>query len=166
MRHIGLLLIVGVFFLCHGAVPAQEKKIELTTVKYDGLKQEILKHRGKVVIVDFWATYCIPCIKAFPHYVELQKQYADKGLVVITVSIDPADKTESARKTLNRYDVALRNLIIDESPEFVTKKFDLKGVPFCYIFDRQGKWVRIREVDTPNYDQTVEKTLLQLLSEK
>src|SRR6476660_8263727 len=145
MRRFGLLLMLGVFALCAaGAVPAQEKKIEMTTVNYDGLKQEILKHRGKVVIVDFWATYCIPCIKAFPHYVELQKKHGDK-LVVITVSIDTIEKRDSASKTLNRYDVSLRNLIIDEPPEVVSKKFDIKGVPFCYIFDRQGKWVRIRE---------------------
>src|SRR5262245_24053322 len=118
MRRFGLLLMLGAFALCAaGAVPAQEKKIEMTTVKYDGLKQEILKHRGKVVVVDFWATNCIPCIEALPHYVEYQKKYADKGLVVITVSVDPADnkkRIDKANQILTDNNATLRNLILDE----------------------------------------------------
>jgi hypothetical protein len=43
--------------LCAALAPAQEKKTEMTPVKYDALKQEVLKQRGKVVIVDFWAGY-------------------------------------------------------------------------------------------------------------
>ena len=43
--------------LCVTAGPAQDKKIEMIPVKYDGLKQEVLKQRGKVVLVDFWAGY-------------------------------------------------------------------------------------------------------------
>jgi hypothetical protein len=42
---------------CVAVSQGQEKKIEMTRVKYDGLKQEVLKHRGKVVVVDFWAGY-------------------------------------------------------------------------------------------------------------
>ena len=148
---------------------AQEKKIELTMVKYDGLKQEILKHRGKVVIVDFWATNCIPCIQAFPHYVELQKKHADKGLVVITVSVDPTDnkkRVDRANTTLNENQVMLRNLILDEPAEVWGKRFDGQSLPFAYLFDRRGKWVRFRASETPNYDAMVEKTLLQMLDEK
>ena len=49
---------LGIFAaLCVASGSAQEKKIEMIPVKYDGLKQEVLKHRGKVVLVDFWAGY-------------------------------------------------------------------------------------------------------------
>jgi thiol-disulfide isomerase/thioredoxin len=167
MKQIGLLFTIGVIALfAAGIAPAQEKKFELTTVKYDGLKQEILKHRGKVVLVDFWATYCIPCKAAMPHYVDLQEKFQDKGLVIITVSIDKKESTESANKFLTKNKIALRNLILDEPPEVWSKRFEASGVPFSYVFDRQGKWVRYREIDTPDYDKTVEKTLLQFLGEK
>ena len=53
--HLALAAIVVVCAI--GGSSTQEKKIEMTFVKYDGLKQEVLKHRGKVVLVDFWAGY-------------------------------------------------------------------------------------------------------------
>src|SRR5690349_2214209 len=44
--------------------------------------------RGKVLILDFWATWCVPCRVEIPHFVELQKQYGNKGFTVIGVSLD------------------------------------------------------------------------------
>jgi thiol-disulfide isomerase/thioredoxin len=170
MQRIGLfwiIFVIAIFFA--GALPAQEKKIEMTMVKYDGLKQEILKHRGKVVIVDFWATNCPPCIAALPHYVELQKKHADKGLVVITVSVDPtgdSDRVKRANGILSRKEVSLRNLILDEPAEIWSKRFGGDSLPFAYLFDRNGKWVRYRGSETPDYDQAVEKTVMQMLNEK
>ncbi len=104
-----------------------------------------------------------------PHYVELQQKYGDKGLVIITVSVDPADnpaKVKSANKFLNESNIALRNLILDEPVDVWTKRFEASGVPFAYIFDRQGKWVRYRSIDNKDYEQAVEKTTLQFLGEK
>ena len=49
------LVSLGVVVVLCAAAPAQENKIDMIPVKYDGLKQEVLKHRGKVVVVDFWA---------------------------------------------------------------------------------------------------------------
>ncbi len=54
-RPIALAICVGTFAFADG--PIQDKKSELVTVKYDGLKREVMKHRGKVVVVDFWASY-------------------------------------------------------------------------------------------------------------
>src|SRR6516162_4344599 len=97
--------------LCAAAGHAQEKKIVMTHVKYDGLKQEVLKHRGKVVVVDFWATWCPSCMEAFPKFIDYQKKYADKGLVVIAVSIDSMEKegaVERANRFLNKHKSPLR----------------------------------------------------------
>lgn len=56
MNRIRMLAATGLFAaICAGAGHTQEKKIEMIPVKYDGLKQEVLKHRGKVLVVDFWA---------------------------------------------------------------------------------------------------------------
>ena len=165
------LLALGVLAgLFASAGPAQEKKITLTPVKYDGLKQEILKNRGKVVVVDFWATNCPPCKKALPHYIELQKKHADQGLVVIAVSVDPMSKIGRASEIMNDLQSPLRNLLLDEPVDMWTQKFDSTSLPFAYVFDRRGKWVRFRAIEyeknPDNYEADVMKTVARLLTEK
>jgi thiol-disulfide isomerase/thioredoxin len=150
---------------------AQDKKIEMTAVNYDGLKQEVLKQRGKVVLVDFWATFCPPCKKAFPHFIEMQKKYADKGFVVLSVSLDEAatpEKVALANTFLRKVDSPFRNLLLDEPQEVWSKKMGFKSIPCYFVFDRHGKWVRFRASDSADgvdYDQ-VEKTIVQMLNEK
>jgi thiol-disulfide isomerase/thioredoxin len=152
------------------AGPAQEKKATLISVKYDGLKQEILKHRGKVVVVDFWAINCPPCREALPEYIKLQKELEDRGLVVITVSVDPVEKFARANEILSDMQSPLRNLHLDEPVDVWTQKFDFKSLPFAYVFDRRGKWVRFRSFDyeknPKQYEIDVRKTITQMLSEK
>src|SRR5262249_17803397 len=64
------------------------KDVEVKEVKFDDLDKAVSDRKGKVVLVDFWATWCAPCVKKFPHFVELHKQYKDKGLACISVSMD------------------------------------------------------------------------------
>lgn len=144
------LLVVVLVFLGATVGPAQEK-MELVPVKYEGLKQEIQKHRGKVVVVDFWATTCPPCMKAFPDFIAMQKQYADRGMVLITVSFDDPKEDESvklATKFINRHPAPVRHFLLDEPAELKEKKFAYVGLPFYYVFDRQGRWVRFRGADS------------------
>src|SRR6266851_5874494 len=106
MTRIRIIVAIATFdILCTAAGQAQEKKIVMTHVKYDGLKQEILKHRGKVVVVNFWASNCPPCRESFPKFIKMHEKYGDKGLVVISVSLDEAQdskKVDLANKFLNQ----------------------------------------------------------------
>ena len=160
-----MLLSIGLL-----SVRAQDTPITAVPVSYEGLKQEILKHRGKVVIVDFWSTRCAPCVASFPKFVEMQKKHGDKGLVVISVSLDDAkdeDDVKQANKLLTRWKSPLRNLIYDDKVEHL-KKLDYEGLPFYYLFDRQGKWVRYRGLDFKDgvpYDD-LENVAVRMLSEK
>jgi len=166
-----IVSITTLVVLCAAAGHAQEKKIVMTHVKYDGLKQEVLKHRGKVVVVDFWATWCPSCMEAFPKFIDYQKKYADKGLVVIAVSLDSVDKegaVDRANKFLNKNNSPLRNLLLDEPSELLEKQFNFVSLPFYYIFDRQGKWVRFRAADYKDgvpYEE-LERIVVQMLNEK
>jgi thiol-disulfide isomerase/thioredoxin len=151
---------------------APDKKIVMTPVKYDGLKQEILKHRGKVVVVDFWAHNCFPCRKAFPHFLDMHKKYSDKGLVVITVALE-VEKTDKAINSGNKFltdnNSPFRSLLLDEPVDLWAKQFDYASLPFYYVFDRKGKWVRYRAFDAPesgvDYD-ALEKLVVKMLAEK
>ncbi len=79
-----------------GAKPAPE--VTLTPIDNRGLAEAVARHQGKVVLVDFWATWCAPCVKLFPRTVELQQRLADRGLVVISVSMDNTESREAVRR--------------------------------------------------------------------
>jgi thiol:disulfide interchange protein len=92
---------------------------------------------GKVVLVDFWATWCLPCLKEFPEFNRLQKEYESKGLVVLGVSADE-EGAEKVKPYLK--DHRLDYLVGLASPE-QRKRFDLEALPLTIVYDRTGKQV-------------------------
>jgi thiol-disulfide isomerase/thioredoxin len=100
----------------------------------------IAKHHGKVVLVDFWATWCGPCVKEFPHLVELSNKHRDAGLAVISVSMNEPKDRPSVLAFLERQKADFENLL----PEYgagskFLEAFDLRGdVPFYKLYDSKG----------------------------
>jgi thiol-disulfide isomerase/thioredoxin len=168
MRYFVMMALLTAFVATVGQT--QETNVAMIPVRYEGLKQEILKQRGKVLLVDFWAGFCPPCRKAFPQFIALQKKYAEQGFVVISVSVDNAqeqEQVEVAQKFLRQVNPPFLNLHLHESAELWTKKLDCSSLPCYYLFDRQGKWIRFggRADVTINYDD-LESVVVRMLNEK
>jgi len=100
----------------------------------------IAKHKGEVVFVDYWATWCEPCVKAFPHTVDAYEQYHDKGFAAIGVSFDEPDAELKVRRFLAEHRVRFENLINEYGigTEY-TEKFQLNQIPKFRLYDRHGK---------------------------
>ncbi len=144
----------------------QEKKIAMTPVSYDGLKQEILKQRGNVFVVDFWKSNCVPCRKAFPKLLDLHAKYANQGLAVAMVSRDSIDDSkgvEAANKFLQDSNSPFRNLLLNVPEEHWSKQMP---IPCYYVFDRGGRWVKFGGADRGVDYQELENTVKQMLNEK
>jgi len=97
-------------------------------------KLTLADHRGKVVVLNFWATWCPPCVEEMPSLVELQQRLKDKGVIVLAVSLD-ADEA-AYHKFLKDHGV---NLITVRDPDL--KSSNLYGTfkyPETYIIDRNG----------------------------
>lgn len=73
---------------------------ELATIDAAQLAQFLRDHRGEVVLIDFWATWCPPCVEGLPHTVELHRKYADRGVAVATVAIDAAEQRSTIESLL------------------------------------------------------------------
>jgi thiol-disulfide isomerase/thioredoxin len=164
------LSIVGVAVaLATGDEPAAAPKVELKAIKYDALKAAVREQRGKVVVVDVWADFCLPCKKAFPHMLEMQQRYGKDGLVCMSLTVDPPDKRGAALKFLQDKHATIPNYWLDEKESVWQEKFDSGGPPIVFVFDRQGR--RAAKFDNNDPDKSftpddVEKLVKQLLNEQ
>lgn len=142
-------------------------KVELLDVTFAGLDEAVKKNTGKVVLVDVWATFCPPCVKKFPHLVELHEKHAKDGLVLITVTIDEKHDRDKALKFLQDKHATGTNFFLTETDEATTKKWHEKypvlSLPVLAIQNRKGERVVTDEGDlTPaKLDEMVEKLLAE-----
>jgi thiol-disulfide isomerase/thioredoxin len=93
------------------------------------------QYKGKVVYLDFWASWCIPCRKSFPWMNSMEQKYSNKGLKIITINLDKKEK--AVEKFLKRYPA---NFAVAYDPAGKTAEaYDVKGMPSSYLIDRSGK---------------------------
>lgn len=119
------------------------------------------QYLGKVIYVDFWASWCTPCRKSFPWMNEMQARYADDGLVIIAVNLDkePALVEEFLKTTP-------ADFIIGLDPEAkLAEKFAIIGMPSVRVFARdsslQIEHVGFRENDKAAYEAGIKQLLEQ-----
>jgi thiol-disulfide isomerase/thioredoxin len=93
--------------------------------------------KGKVVVVDFWATWCPPCRTEIPGYIALQKKYGDDGLVFIGISVDGDDQVPAVKDFIKKFGINYPIVMADDS---IQGAFGVnQGYPTTYIIDRDGR---------------------------
>ena len=144
--------------------------IELKVVKYPELGKAIRALKGNVVVVDVWATWCPPCVKEFPHLVELHAKYASAGLVCVSVSMNDKDTHADALEFLVKKKAHFVNYRLDEVVNTSFDRLDIKGIPVVYLFDRDNKRAGKFTNDDPDkpfsYEKDVTPLVRQLLDAK
>src|SRR5215217_4067809 len=95
-RYAAALLLVGVSFVglavCSAEPATGTAAVDLKAVRYADLGRAIRALRGRVVVVDFWSTGCVPCMREFPHFVELNGRLGPAGAACVSVALDPPEK--------------------------------------------------------------------------
>jgi len=95
---------------------------------------DLARFRGKVVLVDFWASWCEPCRHSFPWLNAMQAKYADRGLVVIGVNVD----REHADADRFLHDVPAKFQIVYDPTGTLAAHYDLPGMPVSYVIGPKG----------------------------
>jgi cytochrome c biogenesis protein CcmG/thiol:disulfide interchange protein DsbE len=102
----------------------------------EGNQIKLSDYKGKVMVLNFWATWCTPCRAEIPAFVKLREQYHDRGFEIIGVSLDE-DATEAvarfAKNLKINYPIAMGN------PEIVQAYGPIESIPMTFIIDRQGR---------------------------
>jgi len=144
---IGLIVVAAAFYLARRqriagsggevlqktstASPAPEFSLPTLT----GEKLDLANYRGKVILLDFWATWCDPCREQIPHFVELQNKYRDQGLQLIGISMDdePDPVRDFYRQFKMNYPVVMGNAKAGELYGGVL------GLPIAFLIGRDGR---------------------------
>jgi thiol-disulfide isomerase/thioredoxin len=143
--------------------------VSLVVTDVEGLRAAIARHRGDVVLVDFWATWCMPCVEQFPHTVEMARNHRERGLAVIGVSMDSPKADAQVRAFLEKQEARFENFITGyASAVEATKALELPGPVPCYrVYDRAGDLRREFGVDPRAEKQfttaDVEAAVMELL---
>lgn len=125
-------------------------------------KSGLQQFRGKVVYVDFWASWCPPCLKSFPFMNELQRQFAQQGFKVVAINLDEQreDADNFTSQVPHEFSIAF-----DNNERDCANAFQVKAMPSSYLIDRQGR-IRFAHMGFKTDEtEVVRQQIEQLLAE-
>ncbi len=146
-----------------GALKSLDKigaKFEVAGMKTDGKEFDLAKLKGKVVLVDFWATWCGPCIQELPNLEAAYKKYHGKGFEVIGVSLDRKGDDEKLAKFMENRKMPWACINIEDSRK-LADKYEVNSIPYPVLVGRDGRIVSMR-----GRGPTLDRLLERLLNEK
>lgn len=124
----------------------------------DGRRMQVAEYAGRVLVLDFWATYCPPCREEIPQLIELQRRYSSQGLSIVGLNVGGPDDRPKVPEFVRAYriqytlgypDTELVNLYLSDND----------AIPQTIVFDRKGRLVK----HFIGYDQTMPAELEQAI---
>jgi thiol-disulfide isomerase/thioredoxin len=119
---------------------ARPANLDFTLEDMNGVEVDFKTLEGKVILLNFWATWCGPCKIEVPWFVEFQEQYGDDGLVVVGLSID--DTADKIQAFADEYDVNYPMLVGLGREDFQESYGPIWGVPMTFFVNREGTLCR------------------------
>lgn len=165
MRQI-LIVPVMIFLFINGCGTQKSKPItinkanDFTLEQLGGGSVTLSQLKGKVVLVDFWATWCPPCRVSIPYLVKMYDTYKDQGLIILGISLD--QQKEGLPAFINEYTINYPVLLGNQE---IAKAYDVQGIPTMVAFDKKGK-IAFREVGFSETNaQKLEVKIAELLKQ-
>lgn len=112
---------------------------DFTLKTLEGKEIRLSSLKGKVVLINFWATWCPPCREEMPLFERVYKKYRDKGFEILAISTDSSQ--EQVRKFIRDFKVSFPVLMDDGN---VSNLYMIQGLPTSFLLDREGKIVKVK----------------------
>jgi peroxiredoxin len=137
---------------------------DFTLTDLDGNTVRLSDHLGeKVVLVNFWATWCAPCRGEIPHLVRLHETYKDQGLVILGISMDGPETIANVAPEARRYGIPY-TVLLDEETRVAGVYNPKKAAPFNVLIGRDGAVVKTREGYSAGDEVELEAEIKALLA--
>lgn len=134
------ITLISLFSTITGCVKEERKRAVIgypapnfTLSDLDRKKVNLSDYKGKVILLDFWATWCPPCKESIPYLETLYQRYKDKGFVVIGISFD--EDIETVKRFKERYNMTYPILM---GEDWIKNDYGITGVPETFTIDRKG----------------------------
>lgn len=117
-----------------------------------------------IVLLNFWATWCVPCAKEFPHLQRLQDQYQDRGLQIFAISVDGPERQAMVSNFIGRYGYTLP-VLLDTESKVVALYNPRLILPYTVLLDRSGRIRYVHQGYSPGDERSLEQKIIALLAE-
>jgi peroxiredoxin len=159
MATIALLCALGVAAVQAHVAPGQRAEdFELKDAR--GAAVRLSSLRGRVVLVDFWASWCDPCKKELPLLADIQKRLRPRGVEILAINVDK--KRANAESFLRSHGVSLT--VLFDSDETVVKKYEPPKMPSSFVIDKKGLVRYVNASFEPGDEKKLEQQLLELVN--
>lgn len=118
------------------AADAKVANLNVTLQDLDGKSVKLSNYKGKVILLDFWATWCPPCRKEIPGFIELYNTYKSRGLVVVGISMD--DETSAVKPFANQIKMNYP-VLLGAGHDDLTAAFGEPPLPTSFVIARDGR---------------------------
>jgi len=143
------------------AIPAKGKAPDFTLKSNHGNNVKLSEQRGKVIMINFWASWCAPCRKEMPLLEELYQRYKDGGFTLLGVNVE--EDSSAAKDLLKEIQVSFP--ILFDSQNAVSQLYGVEAMPSTVILDRDGNLRFIHKGYQPGYEDEYQKQVRELIME-
>lgn len=134
---------------------------DFTLPRVDGQPISLQEHRGKVVFLNFWATWCIPCREEMPALEQLHQKYQSKGLAVVAINLK--ESAEQVKEFFQKHTLSFPALLDHNGTVF--REYLVAGMPTTYLIDRDGQ-ILARGIGARDWARTEALELIDALLNK
>jgi len=132
-----------------------DKAPDFRLTKIGGGEVSLSDYRGKVVLLNFWATWCPPCREEMPLFKDVYKKYRDNGFEIIAVSTDAS--TDVVKDFISEY--SIKFVVLHDREGKLSSLYGIQGLPTSFLIDREGIVVKVRLGEYKEIEKDLKKVL-------